>query len=315
MNFIGADLGGTKSLLRLFTAGGETIREERYEAANHENFDSILGHFLEDSPPVSAGCFAIAGPVLGKSAEVTNLSWTIDACEITRSHGIATVRLVNDFYGIAASLVSLGADDLHVLQEGELDPSSPRAVLGAGTGLGEALVTGNGGDWMIIATEGGHADFAPSNQLQDDLLLHLREIYGHVSWERVVSGPGIVTIYRFLKRREGADAVLVADASRVAELADQGDETAVAAMDLFIDCYGAEAGNLALKSLCRGGLYLAGGIAARNIARMTDGRFLEALTAKGRFGELMKTIPVYLITNPKAGLIGACSLARSLARD
>lgn len=313
MNFIGADLGGTKSILRLFSASGETIREKRYDSGEHESFESVLADFLDGQPPVTAACFVVAGPVFGTTARITNLPWVLDADQIVRTQSVGQVRLVNDFHGVAASLDSLGMDDLAIAQEGKPDRSFPFAILGAGTGLGEAIVADPDGSRTILSTEGGHCDFAPATALQDELLARLRDTHGHVSWERIVSGPGIVEIYTFLAERENLPHDRLADASGIMDLADGGDETAEAAVNLFVDCYGAEAGNLALKSLPRGGLYVGGGIAAKNVQRITDGRFIRAFTAKGRFRELLETIPVFVITNPDAGLIGACALASSMA--
>lgn len=311
MNLLAGDLGGTKTLLRLFTDSDDILREKRYDSENHAVFDEILADFLGVTPPpIRAACFAVAGPVLGTTAKITNLPWVLDSRTLEATHRIEHVRLVNDFYGVAASLTSLNPDDLLIVNRGKPDATAPRVVIGAGTGLGEAIVSYGAGKWTIIPSEGGHCDFAPANELQDELLVHLRAIYGHVSWERVVSGMGIVDLYAFLRKRSGNEDAASESAAEIAALADDGDREAAAAMDLFIDGYGAEAGNLALKALARGGVYIAGGIAMRNPDRMTDGRFLRAFTAKGRFSDLMKTLPVFLITNSNAGVLGAGNLAQ-----
>ncbi len=311
MTLLGGDLGGTKTILRLFSESGTTIREKLYASGDFTSFDAIVTDFLRDqSEPVQKACFAVAGPILHGTAQVTNLPWTLSALELAHSHGIGEVRLVNDFYGVAASLSELGNDDLVVLNEGKRELGSARAVLGAGTGLGQAIVAPAGDFWTIIPSEGGHSDFAPATPLQDELLVFLRGKYGHVSWERVVSGLGIVDLHEFMMKRAGRVKPRVEEAVQVEQLAEERDPEAMAAMDLFIDAYGAEAGNLALKALARGGVYIAGGIATKNLDRLTDGRFQRAFSNKGRFSELLSTIPVYVIMNAKAGLIGACALAR-----
>lgn len=311
MSLLGGDLGGTKTILRLFTESGMTIREALYPSGDHASFDEIVSDFLRDERDgVLKACFAVAGPILHGTAQVTNLPWNLNARELERTHGIGEVRLVNDFYGVAASLPELAGDDVVVLNEGQHEPASAKVVLGAGTGLGQAIVAPAGDYWTIIPSEGGHSDFGPANPLQDELLVFLRNKYGHVSWERVVSGLGIVDIHEFMMMRAGRVKPRVEEAFQVEQLADERDPEAMAAMDLFIEAYGAEAGNLALKALARGGVYIAGGIATKNLDRLSDGRFLKAFANKGRFSELVETIPVYVIMNAKAGLIGACALAR-----
>jgi glucokinase len=309
---LAGDLGGTKTLLRLFTIGQPAPAdvEMRYESSAHATFDAILEHFLSGSPPVQAACFAIAGPVIGHSARVTNLPWHLDAAELSARFGILRIRLVNDFYGVAASLPLLEQRDLAALNPGAPDPASPRVVLGAGTGLGEAIVVPDRDRWIIVPSEGGHSDFAPADELQDELLRCLRLRYGrHVSWERVLSGQGIIDIDRFLHEREGSSRAAELDAAEIADAARRGDPKASAAMELFVSAYAAEAGNLALKALARGGVYIAGGIAARNLELFTDGRFISSFIAKGRFESLMRDMPVHLITNDRAGLLGASELA------
>lgn len=310
MSLLAGDLGGTKTILRLFTESGRILREKMYRSGEYVNFDGILRDFLQDGPAeIRKACLAVAGPVLGETARVTNLPWVLECQSLATAHRMQEVRLVNDFYGVAASLAKLEPDDLVVLNPGQEERYTAKAVIGAGTGLGEAIVAWAGDHWTIIPSEGGHSDFGPNDTLQDELLVHLRGIYHHASWERVVSGLGIVNIYSFLHERAGRGIPAIESAAQVESLADEGDQEAMATMDLFIDAYGAEAGNLALKALARGGVYIAGGIATKNLDRLTDGRFMRAFTNKGRFGGLLKTIPVYVIMNEKAGLIGACELA------
>jgi glucokinase len=193
----------------------------------------------------------------------------------------------------------------------------PIAILGAGTGLGEAIVVPFDGGWRVVPSEGGHTDFAPRDDLQARLLAVLRERYGHVSYERIVSGQGLVNIFTFLRdhefKAETPASRLDSDdfhlPARLAELATDGDPLAVRTFEVFVDAYGAEAGNLALKVLARGGVYLAGGIAAKNIERITDGRFVQAFQDKGRFADVMQDMPIDMVINPSVGLIGAVEVA------
>ena len=298
VRLLAGDIGGTKTLLRCVEADGSVCAEERYESAKYPTFDALLAEFMAGVPgPVDAACFAVAGPVLDGRAEVTNVGWKIDETAFS----IPRVRLINDFYAVALGVPLLADEDLLSLHAGTRDRRAPMAILGAGTGLGEAIVV-NGRD--VVPSEGGHADFAPQDEEQARLFLHLRERYGHVSWERVASGMGIVNIFTFLGGAEGSQP------SEISDLADAGDPRASHAFEVFVDVYGAEAGNMALKVLARGGVYLAGGIAAKNVARFTDGRFVEAFLRKGRFRALLDTIPVDLIVNERVGLIGAVEGAR-----
>ena len=301
MRILAGDVGGTKTLLRLVEPDGTVGREERYDSAAFASFDELLAGFVTGR--VDAACFAVAGPVYGGRAEVTNLHWEIDEQALGRELSIPRVSLINDFYSVALGVPLLGPDDLLPLHPAPRDRSAPMAILGAGTGLGEAFVLGD----RVVPTEGGHADFAPQDQEQAALFVRLHERYGHVSWERVLSGMGLVNIFTFLGGEE-------LDPAEIAERADGGDPRAVRAFEIFIDLYGAEAGNMALRVLARGGVYLAGGIAAKNTARFTDGRFVEAFLRKGRFRDLMQTIPVDLIVNEQVGLIGAVEGARRLER-
>jgi glucokinase len=303
VRLLGGDVGGTKTLLRC-TDDGSVVRETRYESAAHATFDDLVQTFLETVPGhIDASCFAVAGPVLDRRAEVTNLHWTIDADALQRSLPVGRVALINDFYAVALGVPLLGDDDLVSIQRGRRDRKAPIAILGAGTGLGEAIVVPQGARYEVLASEGGHADFGPQDEEQARLFLQLHQRYGHVSSERVVSGMGLVNIFTFL----GGEEVTAAD---IGARAGSGDELANRAFTIFVDAYGAEAGNMALRTLSRGGVYLAGGIAAKNVGRFTDGAFLEAFLRKGRFRDLVATIPVDLITNETVGLIGAMEGAR-----
>ena len=302
MRLLAGDIGGTKTLLRCVEDDGSTCAEQRFESTAYPTFEALLGEFLARVPgPIDAACFAVAGPVSGDSADVTNVGWHIEASKLA----IPRVRLINDFYAVALGVPLLEDDDLlslhRPLRGGQRDRSAPMAILGAGTGLGEAIVI-NGHD--VVPSEGGHADFAPQDEEQARLFLYLHEQLGHVSWERVISGMGLVNIFTFLGGDESTSP------AEIAELAERGDGRAQHTFEIFVDLYGSEAGNLALNVLARGGIFLAGGIAAKNVRWFTDGRFLEAFLRKGRFRGLMETIPVDLITNEEVGLIGAVEEAR-----
>ena len=297
---LAGDIGGTNTRLRLAERDGTSPRDAHYEGAAWKSFDDVLRHFLRAAAaPIEAACFAVAGPVWEGRTEITNLNWTLDERELARMFAIDRVVLINDFHAVAAGVSLLGDDDLISLHRGTRDRSQPIAILGAGTGLGEAFVVGN----RVITTEGSHGDFAPQDPEQARLFLHLHQLYGHVSWERVVSGMGLVNIFTFLGGPE-------IEAAEIAALAERGDERALRTVAMFVDAYGAEAGNMALRVLARGGVYLAGGIAAKNTAWFTSGAFIEAFLRKGRFRELMETIPVDLIVREDVGLAGAAETAR-----
>lgn len=304
MRLIAGDIGGTKTLLRLVDESGACLLEGRYDSGAYETFDDLLREFIPRvDGPVDAACFAIAGLVRDRRGSVTNIGWELGEEALARDFALGRVSLINDFSAIALGVPLLREHDVLSLQRGKRDPEAPIGILGAGTGLGQAIVTRYGGTYQVIATEGGHGDFAPQDEEQARLFLHLHRIYGHVSWERVVSGMGLVNIFTFLGGEELTPA-------EIAELAERGDSRAGHAFDVFVDTYGAEAGNMALSVLARGGVYLAGGIAAKNVERFTDGRFVEAFVRKGRFRELMETIPVDLIVNEEVGVIGAAEGAR-----
>lgn len=306
MRFIAGDVGGTKTLLRCVEASGEIAAEARYDSTSFATFDHLVREFLQLVPgPVDAACFAVAGPVYGRHAEVTNVGWQIHEEALAQSTGIGRVSLINDFYAVALGVPLLEEKDLLPLHRAPRDPFAPKAILGAGTGLGEAIVAHHRGEYFVIPSEGGHQDFAPQDEEQARLFVHLqKELGGHVSWERVVSGMGLVNIFTFLGGSANATP------SEIADLANRGDTLGARTFRIFVDIYGGEAGNMALRVLARGGVYLAGGIAAKNIRWFTDGKFVEAYTRKGRFRDLVEAIPVDLITNEQVGLMGAVEGAR-----
>ena len=310
MRIIAGDVGGTKTLLQLVEVSGSDtsiVVESRFESGRYATFELLLRDFPgATTQPVDSACFAVAGPVLDERAEVTNLGWVMQAQALADAFGIRRVSLINDFYAVALGVPLLAPKDLLSLNPGRRVQGAPIGILGAGTGLGEAIVTFDGDRWSVIPSEGGHADFGPQDEEQARLFLDLHKRHGHVSWERVCSGMGLVNIFTFL----GGDAA--ATAAHIAELAGTGDPTALQAFEIFVDIYGSEAGNMALRVLARGGVFLAGGIAAKNEKYFTGGRFLAAFLRKGRFAELLSEIPVDLIANEKVGLIGATEMARRM---
>jgi glucokinase len=270
---------------------------------------------------IRSACFSVAGPVIDQRCKPTNLDWTVDARDLTVLLGSERVLLLNDFEAAAFGVGQLPAGDFVTLQEGELVKGAPRVVLGAGTGLGVAQLTWKDTDYAVHASEGGHADFAPADEVQDGLLRHMRARYGHVSYERVVSGPGLVGIFEFLAGSgrgqaspELAQAMRQQDpAAAIAEFAAANrDALALQTLELFVSAYGAFAGNLALLALARGGVFLAGGVAPKISAFLQRGAFLRAFTGKGRFGALLERIPVRIVMNQKVGVIGAAAMARGL---
>lgn len=332
MRVLAGDVGGTKVLLQITEFHGDTrvahvLTEWRFESAAYDSLLAIVRQFLREAGDAGVGlaaaCFGIAGPVVpsatGESAKVTNLPWVIESAALARALGVPCVRLLNDFQALGYGIEALSPDDFHVLQPGEDHARAPCAVIGAGTGLGQGILVWCNDYYEAIATEGGHADFGPTDDLQVELLRHLMKRYGRASYERVLSGPGIVNIYSFLlERRAGLlahDALLAqpdpAAAISAAALAGT-DPTAIETLDVFVRIYGAQAGNLALSCLAQGGVFIGGGIAPKILPAFRSGGFIRAFVDKGRMAPLLATIPVKVIMNPRTGLIGAALAARRL---
>lgn len=317
---LAGDIGGTKALLAL--SGPDAIWfERRYASREFASFDALLARFRADAqaalgaaPEIERACLGVAGPVTGGRVKLTNLAWEIDASEL----GIPDTRLLNDFAASAHGLHALGTQDLTTLQAGSALAGAPRLLIGAGTGLGVAFVAGSGRDMHVITGEGGHAAFAPADELQDALLRHLHSALGRVELEHVISGAGLARIYAFLRDRghcAGGEATQAALAGAdpapviVAAALECGDSLALAALDLFIACYGAAAGDYALAVLARGGAYLTGGVAAKILPRLRAGGFVAAFNAKGAFASTVRNCPVHVVTNERLGLLGAVTAA------
>ena len=313
MTFIAGDIGGTKSWLawRSIAPNGQQLSYEQvYASADFTSAESLLKRFLADaqavSPPASI-VLALPGPVHEQHVTLTNLEWTLDAAALQKSLGVEHVRFINDFQAAAAGVETLTHADVVALNPRAAAVGGVRAITGAGTGLGLAFMLADaGGRYRSFATEGGHVDFAPANALQVRLLERLRAEYGHVSWERVVSGSALNDLYRFCCAELGAalpdEAV---DGAALAVRAEAGEAAAVAALDLFIDVYGAWVGNVALMYQPFGGLYIAGGVATHMLARMQSPRFMAAATDKGRMRGVVERTPIFLITCKRLGVQGA----------
>jgi glucokinase len=313
---IAGDIGGTKTRLALVEVVGVQVRVERevsYPSRNFSTFEILLAEFLKDMQVPSHAAFGIAGPVLGGAVRTTNLPWHIEANVLRDLFGFKTCALLNDLEATACGLPALGADDLLVLQSGEPDVRGNAAVIAAGTGLGEAGMYWDGAGYRPFATEGGHASFSPQNDLEFDLLRYLQQRYGHVSWERVVSGMGLVDMHDFLRAHRKvampqwqADEMRENDAGAVISKAalNGRDDICIETLDLFLQLYGAEAGNLALKTMSRGGVYVGGGIAPKILPLLQRGIFMQAFLNKGRMSPLLEAMPVRVILNDRAALYG-----------
>jgi len=323
---LAGDAGGTKTLLALFEPGDGApvlMREATVPSREFDSLEAIVERFLAAGPrgDITAACVGIAGAVVDGRSVTPNLPWVVDEGRLAATIPAAPrVRLLNDLEATAHGIWALGEDELVSLQWGALRRGN-LAVIAAGTGLGEAIVVIDGGRRTVIATEGGHADFGPRGELEEDLLRHLRKEFGRVSCERVLSGPGLMNVYRFLRdtgvaRESPHTAELIAagdPAAVVSELGmDGADRLCAMALGVFVSVYGAEAGNLALKALALGGVIVAGGIAPRMLPALRAGSFVAAFRDKGRLSSLMETIPVLVVLNPKTALLGAARVAASL---
>jgi len=319
--FLAGDIGGTHARLVLLGPNGRAQRHEVFDSRKYVSLEAVVREFLGRKPAkVTAAAFGLAGPVVDQRFVGTNLPWRVDARSLSRKLGIKRVTLLNDL--VALSLGALDASAKKLVPLGNAGVPRKKganlAVIAAGTGLGEALLVWDGARFLPSATEGGHADFAPRDDVEVELLHFLRARFGHVSWERVLSGNGLGNLYDFFRARgcaEGADNAhaLAAAADRNAAIAQMGlerrSEAAARALELFASIYGAEAGNLALKSLAVGGVYVCGNIADRMLEVLSRGAFRTAFVDKGRFAPLMERIPVAVVRDPDIGLAGATRVA------
>ena len=325
---LAGDIGGTKTNLAIFSpeAGARAPLVQRtFSSAQYPSLEELAGEFLSQvSLPVDRASFGVAGPVIDGTAKITNLPWQIDETQLGDALHLASVSLLNDLEAIAYSIPHLQPADLHTLYAGQSTPNGTLAIVAPGTGLGEAFLVWDGTHYLVRPSEGGHCDFAPTDELQIGLLRYLLSRQGHVSYERVCSGTGLPNIYAYLK-----DTGYAGEPAWLTEqLAAAGDPTPVivdaaleraddctlcsATLDLFVSILGAEAGNMALKVLATGGVYLGGGIPPRILPVLQGERFLEAFRGKGRFAHPLAYVPVHVILNPEVGLFGAASHGLSL---
>jgi glucokinase len=344
---LAGDIGGTKTILRVVEEQPETdsaknaLYEKQYPSHDFPDLVPMVETFLEAAQQetgktiaIEKACFAIAGPVVKNTCKLTNLGWTLAADRLSNQLAIPKVTLINDFAAVGYGILGLNESDVHTLQAGQPEEHAPIAVIGAGTGLGQGYLIHLSDTYQVFSSEGGHADFAPRTELEFQLSRYLLDKLNieRISAERIVSGQGIIAIYQFLRDRgyatESSDIAAAmktweSETGRTEKTADPASMISKAAMDkndpmsektmqIFIEAYGAEAGNLALKLLPYGGLYIAGGIAAKNLPLMIEQTFLQAFTLKGRMRSLMEQVPVHVILNPQVGLIGAALYAKRL---
>lgn len=346
---LAGDIGGTKTNLALYDWTNERvdpIRLESFHSADYTSLEDILSEFLSPpAPPVAVGsdqsnvsekqgpqttsetrvtaaCFGIAGPVIDNHCETTNLPWVVDGLTIADRFAVSRVQLLNDLEATAYGILWLRPDELEVLNAG--NPPKKRqavALIAAGTGLGEAILFWDGKSYRPMPSEGGHADFGPNNDQEIDLLRYLRSQYLHVSYERILSGPGLHAIYEFLRDTRKNEPTWLMEkikagnpAAEIAQAGLQGQaEIAKQAIELFASIYGAEAGNLALKALSLDGVYVGGGIAPKLITKLKDGTFMKGFLNKGRYKKLLSKMPVKVIMNQQTALLGAASVASALS--
>jgi glucokinase len=319
---LAGDIGGTKTLLAIFD-GEICVAKHRFESANHATFHNLLADFLALIPTVKIDtvCLGVAGAIVSGDCEATNLPWKLTCHEIAKQLNAEKVTLLNDLEAAAWGILSLPENDFIALNPNAKTQVGNCAVLAAGTGLGEAIIFYDGKNHHVIANEGGHCDFAPTDAQQIALLSFMQARYpNHVSYERLVSGVGIVAIYDFLKQsgdyaisnelkaqlQTTDDSAAIISAAAMAK----SDELCVATLQLFAKIYGSEAGNLALKCLPYGGVYLAGGIAAKCLPALQQGAFLEGFLSKGRFQNTLEKIAVNVCMQPEVGLLGALYFAQ-----
>jgi glucokinase len=319
---LSGDIGGTKTRLAIFTVQGTQFhleREQTYASRDYAVFEELLAEFLHDAQIPTRAAFGVAGPVRGRKVLTTNLPWQLDADALQNKFGFDSCALLNDLEATAMGLPALSEEDMLTLHTGTINQSGDNvsgnsAVIAAGTGLGEAGLFWDGCRNHVFATEGGHVSFSPGNDIEIALLRYLQQRYAHVSWERIVSGPGLVNLFSFLCQHRNVPLpdwvqheIQHGDAAAsIAEAAlSKNDELCIETLDWFVRLYGAEAGNLALKVMSRGGIYLGGGIAPKILPRLTSGMFLDAFFNKGRMRPVLESMPVKVILNDRVALYGA----------
>ena len=320
---LAGDIGGTKTNLALFASPDEMrrpVREATYPSAQYPSLEALVRDFLyQVDKQVQLACFGVAGPVIDGKAKITNLPWVMDEEELQRALNIPLVWLLNDLVATASGVPLLRADDLRTLNEGQPIKNGTLGVIAPGTGLGEAFLTWNGTHYQTHPSEGGHTDFGPTNAFEMELLRYMLTKFDHVSYEQICSGMGLPHIYEYLR-----DVVLIEEPTSLTDQINAEEDITplvirfaldskapsarcVTALQTFTSILGAEAGNLALKVLATGGIYLGGGIPPRILPFLETDSFMHAFKHKGRFADMLKDFPVHVITSPKLALLGAAN--------
>jgi glucokinase len=316
---LAGDIGATKTNLALYKVDVENIvllQEAQYKSHDYKNIIELTDNFIKDLPVPGSICFGVAGPVLNGRAKLSNIQWEIDSTELSNHFKIKNVQLINDLEATAYGLATLTEKDIAVIHEGSYAPVGNAAVIAPGTGLGEAGLFWDGNYYHPFATEGGHCDFAPRDEFDFELYSFLQKKFGHVSWERLVCGPGIVNIYQFLrdeKKREepgwlkekmqnGADAAIISGHSKQSEICNE-------TMQLFIRYLAYESANLVIKLKATGGLFIGGGIVPQVISLLEKDVFYSSFCKSGRLNYLLEKVPVKVILNTKTALLGAAYVA------
>jgi glucokinase len=314
---LAGDMGGTKCNIGLFDVEGGKLKQvtyKRYASADYPAAEKILQQFVsETSAKVTAASFGIAGPVVNNTVRATNLPWLIDGAVIARELGISRCRLLNDLEAAAYGVGVMEPSDLETLYAGTATPDANRVVIAAGTGLGEGILFWDGKQHVPIATEGGHADLAPNNEQQAELWKFLKARNEYVSCELILAGKGFKRLHEFLDisvRHPGFDDNSVDPAPGITQRGLDGScPVCVKTLNLFCEIYGSEAGNMALRGVARGGIYITGGIAVKILPKLKEGRFVAAVRHKEKLGAFLEKIPIHVVLNEQCPLIGAAYVA------
>lgn len=322
---LAGDVGATKTHLALFERSEKKkwIADQKYKSGHYESLSAIIKQFLSSNPAkIERACFGVPGAVIDGKCNPTNLPWVVETQKLSKELGIPVVFLINDLEANAYGISCLGAEELYPLNEGKKHGGN-QAIISAGTGLGEAGIFWNGNGYLPFATEGGHGTFSPENEVEFSLYRYLKREFEHVSFERILSGSGLYRIYRFLidteleiEKEDVKKAFKESEPPRViTERAMKGTDPACErALELFVGIYGSEAGNLALKMLAIGGVYIGGGIAPKILAKLKEGPFMKRFSAKGRMHSFLSNIPIRVILNENTALLGAAEYVRKMDR-
>ncbi|MCB1084501.1 MAG: glucokinase [Chlamydiia bacterium] len=323
MVYLAGDIGGTKTHLALYKEEkGKMVKlkDQKFPSKNYPDLRTILKEFLgEAESEVEKGCFGIAGPVKKGKSQATNLPWLVDSRQLEKEIHMEKVALINDLEANAYGLNLLTKDQLYSINPGDPNAEGNQAMISAGTGLGEAGIYFDGKRHFPFACEGGHADFAPRNEVEDSLLRYLRKKFGHVSYERILSGPGIYNLYQFIidsgiEKENEAVYQEITNGTPPVLISEKGlngsSKACKKTLEIFASIYGSEAGNIALKMLALGGVYLGGGIAPKILPFLKEGEFLNSFKRKGRFSSLLEAVPITVVLNDNTALLGAIYYAK-----